>query len=101
VPVDQLLTRVYGEAPPQRARGTLHSYLSRLRQAVGPGTLIRRHHGYVLTADARPVPVRPAGRGAGPLAHARDAWQQALDIFDTLQHPQAETVRTKLDAPQM
>jgi tetratricopeptide (TPR) repeat protein len=33
---------------------------------------------------------------AGDLVQARAAWQQALDLFDTLQHPEAETVRAKL-----
>ncbi|WP_344523160.1 AfsR/SARP family transcriptional regulator [Streptomyces albiaxialis] len=56
VTVDQLVSRVWGEDAPQRARGTLHSYLSRLRNALAPvGTgaspLTRRSGGYVLDVD--------------------------------------------------
>ncbi|MFG3259351.1 BTAD domain-containing putative transcriptional regulator [Streptomyces sp. NPDC048172] len=59
VTVDQLVERVWGGDAPQRARGTLHSYLSRLRQAlapvVGEAALTRRAGGYVLTADPAAV----------------------------------------------
>jgi tetratricopeptide (TPR) repeat protein len=34
---------------------------------------------------------------AGDLPQARQAWQQALAIFEDLQHPDAEKVRAKLD----
>jgi len=33
VPVDELVDRVWGDRPPQRATGTLQSYLTRLRAA--------------------------------------------------------------------
>jgi DNA-binding SARP family transcriptional activator/tetratricopeptide (TPR) repeat protein len=53
VPVDQLVDRVWGEHAPQRARGTLRSYVSRLRQVLcAAGVAIsRRPGGYVLTVD--------------------------------------------------
>jgi tetratricopeptide (TPR) repeat protein len=35
-------------------------------------------------------------QAAGELVQARDAWQQALAIFDDLQHPHAGQVRAKL-----
>jgi hypothetical protein len=35
---------------------------------------------------------------AGDLPQARQAWQQALAIFEDLQHPDAEKVRAKLDS---
>jgi DNA-binding SARP family transcriptional activator/tetratricopeptide (TPR) repeat protein len=52
VPVSQLIERVWGDEPPPRARATLQSYLSRLRQAfAGTGVgLDGRANGYVLTA---------------------------------------------------
>lgn len=53
VPVGHLLDRVWADRPPQRAHGTLHSYLSRLRPALaeaGVG-IIRQPGGYLLTAD--------------------------------------------------
>ena len=36
VPVDRLLDRVWGDRLPQRARGTVYSYLSRLRRVLAP-----------------------------------------------------------------
>ncbi|WP_432152882.1 BTAD domain-containing putative transcriptional regulator [Streptomyces tricolor] len=53
VTVDTLMERVWGDGPPQRARGTLHAYLSRLRNAFGPGRqlLARRPGGYALLVD--------------------------------------------------
>jgi tetratricopeptide (TPR) repeat protein len=33
---------------------------------------------------------------AGEVAHARTAWQEALAIFEDLQHPDADKVRVKL-----
>lgn len=58
VPVDQVVDRVWGERPPQRARGTLHSYLSRLRQILAPAVgvgIVRQPGGYILTVDPMAV----------------------------------------------
>ncbi|MBA2813865.1 tetratricopeptide repeat protein [Streptomyces sp. KM273126] len=53
VTVDQLTYRVWGERAPQRARSTLYSYLSRLRQALrtaaGEAQITRRSGGYELS----------------------------------------------------
>jgi DNA-binding SARP family transcriptional activator/Tfp pilus assembly protein PilF len=64
VPVDQLLERVWGEHPPQRAGVTLRGYLSRLRQAIAGGSateedaaIVRGPGGYVLVADATAVDI--------------------------------------------
>ncbi|NGO70554.1 hypothetical protein G5C65_19800 [Streptomyces sp. SB3404] len=74
VTLDQLVERVWGERPPQRARGTLHSYLSRLRAVLTPpgGTtpLVRRHGGYVLAAPPETVDLH---RFRDLLARARTA----------------------------
>ncbi len=52
VPVDALVERVWGDRAPQRVRGTLYGYLSRLRRAPGAVAAIsRRPGGYVLEAD--------------------------------------------------
>jgi DNA-binding SARP family transcriptional activator/tetratricopeptide (TPR) repeat protein len=54
VPVDRLIARVWGAGMERRARATLHSYISRLRRALGPAegvSITRRSGGYVLTAD--------------------------------------------------
>ncbi|MEV4345189.1 tetratricopeptide repeat protein [Actinoplanes sp. NPDC049596] len=49
VTVDQLIDRVWGERPPQRAAGSLYSYLSRLRAVVAG--IERQPGGYAVTAD--------------------------------------------------
>ncbi|MGW7621639.1 AfsR/SARP family transcriptional regulator [Streptomyces antimycoticus] len=55
VGIDQLMERTWGEWPPQRARGTLYSYLSRLRKALegalGHVRIDRQPVGYKLTVD--------------------------------------------------
>ncbi|WP_116200161.1 AfsR/SARP family transcriptional regulator [Amycolatopsis circi] len=51
VPADRLVHRVWGAQIPRRGRATLHSYLSRLRQALRgvPGVaIVRRPGGYLL-----------------------------------------------------
>jgi DNA-binding SARP family transcriptional activator/tetratricopeptide (TPR) repeat protein len=55
VSVDQLVARVWGEAPPSRVRGVLSSYVSRLRTALGAERLVWRSGGYLLAADAAQV----------------------------------------------
>ncbi|SCG02909.1 DNA-binding transcriptional activator of the SARP family [Streptomyces sp. MnatMP-M17] len=59
VSVDQLIDRVWGERPPQRAQASLYSYISRLRQALSPAAgdadIERRSGGYVLTVDTSAV----------------------------------------------
>lgn len=58
VAFDQLVDRVWGHEPPQRARETLHTYLSRLRtllhDAQGPA-LLRRARSYAIDADPATV----------------------------------------------
>ncbi|GIG92546.1 AfsR/SARP family transcriptional regulator [Plantactinospora endophytica] len=58
VPVERLLDRAWGERLPQRARETLHGYLSRLRQALAaadhPGP-VRQPAGYLLAVDPMAV----------------------------------------------
>ncbi|MDX3230410.1 AfsR/SARP family transcriptional regulator [Streptomyces sp. ME19-01-6] len=59
VPVDQLVHRVWGNGPPQRAKESLYSYVSRLRRVL-PGqaaAIERRRGGYVLTVDELAVDV--------------------------------------------
>ncbi|WP_433261960.1 BTAD domain-containing putative transcriptional regulator [Actinosynnema sp. CS-041913] len=53
VPVDRLVRRVWGDDPPARVRGTLSSYVSRLRQARVD--IVLRSGGYVLVADESAV----------------------------------------------
>ncbi|MGP3967182.1 AfsR/SARP family transcriptional regulator [Streptomyces sp. 6N223] len=88
---DQLVDRVWGQKPPQGARGTLRSYLSRLRAALtaAPGCGIeRRPGGYAVELDAdavdlhafRRLLVRARGddddaRAAGLFARALALWR--------------------------
>ncbi|HET7309008.1 MAG TPA: BTAD domain-containing putative transcriptional regulator, partial [Actinomycetota bacterium] len=48
VPADTLIDQVWGEDPPDAARGTLHSYISHLRKAIGAERIEGRAPGYVL-----------------------------------------------------
>jgi WD40 repeat protein/serine/threonine protein kinase len=48
---DRLIDRVWGDEPPEAARGTLQAYVSRLRKALGPGKIEARPPGYVLLAS--------------------------------------------------
>jgi len=50
VPTVQLVDRVWGDNPPQRATGTLHSYLTRLRRVDGV-SIVRRAGGYSLVVE--------------------------------------------------
>ncbi|MBP2321182.1 DNA-binding SARP family transcriptional activator [Kibdelosporangium banguiense] len=51
VSADQLLDRVWGDRPPQTARGTLSTYLTRLRQALAPVPIERNSGGYQITVE--------------------------------------------------
>ncbi|WP_202819077.1 AfsR/SARP family transcriptional regulator [Actinosynnema sp. ALI-1.44] len=51
VSADQLLDRVWGHHPPPTARGTLSTYLTRLRQALAPVPIERRTGGYQITVE--------------------------------------------------
>jgi DNA-binding SARP family transcriptional activator/ABC-type glycerol-3-phosphate transport system substrate-binding protein len=50
VPADTLIDQVWGDEPPEAARGTLHSYISHLRKALGAERIEGRAPGYVLHA---------------------------------------------------
>ncbi|WP_327000847.1 tetratricopeptide repeat protein [Dactylosporangium sp. NBC_01737] len=83
VPVGQLLERIWGDRPPQRARETLYSYLSRLRRALsvtGEAGLHRRSGGYVLAVDPSAVDVVRFHRLAMTARTADD--DDALALFD-------------------
>lgn len=56
VSVDQLVDRVWGQRAPQRAVGTLHSYLTRVRQSLaGLVTITRKSGSYVLGVEETDV----------------------------------------------
>ena len=51
VPTDVLIDQVWGDDPPEAAKGTLHSYISHLRKALGAERIEGRTPGYVLHAS--------------------------------------------------
>ena len=57
VPAENLIERVWGDDVPPRARGTLASYVSRLRTALSPAgvAVVRKDPGYVLQVEPRQV----------------------------------------------
>jgi DNA-binding SARP family transcriptional activator len=89
VNVDQLIDRVWGDRPPERARETLHSYLSRLRKvldAAGGPTLVRRGGGYLLDVDPGIVDLHRfrelvAAARAADDAEAAGLWRDALALW--------------------
>jgi DNA-binding SARP family transcriptional activator/tetratricopeptide (TPR) repeat protein len=111
VPVHQLADRVWGGCPPQRASGTLYSYLSRLRQVLAPadGVVIRRQPGgYVLTGDAMAVDLHRFHRLVGEARATQDHGQALVllrralglwrsDAFAGLDTPWLNSVRDTLE----
>ncbi|WP_158883140.1 AfsR/SARP family transcriptional regulator [Amycolatopsis anabasis] len=60
VSADQLIGRVWGDEPLPHARGTLHTYLSRLRKSLAGAPevrILRQAGGYTLTVDPLAVDV--------------------------------------------
>jgi DNA-binding SARP family transcriptional activator len=58
VSVDKLVERIWAERAPQRVRGALYTYISRLRQALAGASDVaikRQSGGYVLTVDPAAV----------------------------------------------
>ncbi|OLE29366.1 MAG: hypothetical protein AUG44_04465 [Actinobacteria bacterium 13_1_20CM_3_71_11] len=70
VSADTLVSRVWDEAPPDDARGTLYAYLSRIRRMLAsappdgtaPVRLVRRAGGYALDLDPDQVDLHRATR---------------------------------------
>ncbi|MFJ1767874.1 BTAD domain-containing putative transcriptional regulator [Amycolatopsis sp. NPDC088138] len=84
VTVAQLIDRVWGSLPPHRARGTLSSYLTRLRQVLSRAAeevvITRRPAGYVLTTAPESVDLH---RFRLLLAEAHDAAdERAASLLD-------------------
>jgi predicted ATPase/DNA-binding SARP family transcriptional activator len=83
VPVDRLVDEVFGEAPPREARNALQTYVTRLRQSLGPAAAVvaTRAPGYVLEIPGDAV---DAERFAALLGQARgaEAPTAALALLD-------------------
>ncbi|MEJ3743993.1 BTAD domain-containing putative transcriptional regulator [Actinomycetes bacterium KLBMP 9797] len=84
VRADQLLERVWGDRPPQRARDGLYTYLSRLRRLLTDApdvSLDRRAGGYVLAVDPAAVDLCRFRELIGQ-AQAADDDEKAVRRFD-------------------
>ncbi|MET7301349.1 BTAD domain-containing putative transcriptional regulator [Embleya sp. NPDC005575] len=90
VSIDRIVERIWGESFPQRAQGTLYSYLSRLRRRLAATTEVRiaRHSGgYLLEIDAFAVDLHrfralaAEARAAEDDHSAASMWRQALDLW--------------------
>ncbi|RKT53295.1 AfsR/SARP family transcriptional regulator [Saccharothrix australiensis] len=91
VPVNELVAFLWGADPPARTRGTLQTYVMRLRQLLGDPSLIRTTpDGYRLVVTPEQVDVhrfataadlaRQAARRGEP-ARAADLYAGALDLW--------------------
>jgi DNA-binding SARP family transcriptional activator len=76
VPVWRLVELVWGDAAPRTAEKTLQSYVTRLRKALGPDSIIRTGAAYRLDLDAESVDVLRFQRhlDAGDVAAALREW---------------------------
>ncbi|WP_189275553.1 AfsR/SARP family transcriptional regulator [Streptomyces atratus] len=97
VTADELVDRVWGEHAPQRARPTLYSYLSRLRNALRTAgqdaPIARRSGGYVLTVAATAADLhrfRALSARARTTAHAGDETAAAHLFEEALANWQGE-----------
>ena len=89
VPVEGLVDRVFGEAPPREARNALQTYVVRLRQALGPAgpVVATRPPGYVLEVPGEAVDAERftallgQARGTGPPVAALGLLDQALALW--------------------
>ncbi|NKE63925.1 AfsR/SARP family transcriptional regulator, partial [Lentzea sp. PSKA42] len=91
VPVTELVEHVWGDAPPARTRGTLQTYVMRLRAALGDPSLIQTAaDGYRMRVDPLAVDAHrfadAAARGrvaaaADDLVMARKAFAEALELW--------------------
>jgi DNA-binding SARP family transcriptional activator/tetratricopeptide (TPR) repeat protein len=111
VSADQLLHRVWGDDLPQRVRGTLYSYISRLRRALSPHGIPveRRSSGYVLRVDPTAVDMHRFRHAVGRAKEAADD-RSALALLDEavglwrgeplagLSSPWLDTMRDHLEA---
>ncbi|MFE2750499.1 BTAD domain-containing putative transcriptional regulator [Actinosynnema sp. NPDC059335] len=91
VSVDELAEHIWGAEPPARARGTLQTYVMRLRQVLGPAVPIRTvPDGYLIDVDERTIDVTrfeqlveegEQERAAGRLESASAIFTAALGLW--------------------
>ena len=81
VPSDRLIDAVWGEEPPEAARGTLQAYVSRLRSALGAERIEGRAPGYLFRIDPEEL---DATRFESLLKDAHGADSQPRVVLDLL-----------------
>ncbi|WP_018350606.1 AfsR/SARP family transcriptional regulator [Longispora albida] len=90
VPMDTLISRVWGEAPPPAVRSTLYSQIARIRRLIPAGLIARRGGGYVLDVPLSSVDVfrmralaaeGSAAACSGDLAGATALWREAAALW--------------------
>lgn len=110
VSVEALIDRVWADQHPQRVRGSLHSYLTRLRHALAPAGvgITRRTGSYVLDVDEQTVDLHRFRQLIGEARASTDD-ERALAKLDAalrlwrgepfagLDTPWLHTVRTTLE----
>lgn len=107
---EQMVERVWGDRPPDRALGTLYSYLSRLRRALAPANvgIAREPGGYRLTGAPASVDLHRFRQLAAEARQTDDEsalvlLEQALQLwrgeaFASLDTPWLNQLRSTLDA---
>lgn len=104
VSAERLIDGLWGQAPPQRARRTLHSYLSRVRKLLsvaGDVAIEHRHGGYALRVAPENVDLLRF-RQLASRAETAAQWDEALALwrgepFDGLDFPGLAALRGGLD----
>ncbi len=115
VSADQLIDRVWADAPPQKARNALAAYISRLRRLLA-GTdeteIVRGPSGYTLRADAHSVDLHlfrhhvAVARAEASPRQAATTFNQALDMWHgeplvAMDTPWVNELRTSLEAERL
>jgi DNA-binding SARP family transcriptional activator/tetratricopeptide (TPR) repeat protein len=108
VSVDRIVDRVWADHAPRHPRGTLYSYINRLRRVLtidGQVGIVQRAEGYLLEVDERAVDLhrfrdlvkraRTATDPVDPLAEALRLWRG--DAFAGLDTPWLDDVRSTLE----
>ena len=113
ISAEALAIRLWGEQPPESARGNLQVYVHRLRAVLGPDRLIRDYHGYRLViqdedeVDAwvferlveQGHEARLRGDPRGAAAHYRaalDCWHGPFAYQDVAEFPELVAERDRL-----
>ncbi|WP_237101867.1 BTAD domain-containing putative transcriptional regulator [Nonomuraea sp. MG754425] len=111
IPADQLVERVWADRAPRQARGTLRTYLTRLRHALAVTDevrIARQASGYLLTLDPGLVDLHhfheliAGARSAEDPASAIDLFSRALALwrgepFTELDTPWIRPLRAELE----